>query len=38
MNDYQRLVEKALKTVNEVTLWDLEEEIQKNWFNITRYS
>lgn len=29
MNDYQRLVEKALKTVNEVTPWDLEEEIQK---------
>jgi rhodanese-related sulfurtransferase len=29
MDDYQRLVEKALKTVNEVTPWDLEEEIQK---------
>ena len=29
MDDYQRLVEKALKSVDEVTPWDLEEEIQK---------
>lgn len=29
MDDYQRLVAKALKTVNELTPWDLEEEIQK---------